>query len=260
MSRLIKRPPLVGMNAKINWAKEHLRTLNDEIRRWIDSKPYSTIQECNDEYTDYVLGLRFDNFPDVVDWALMAGDVLFSLRCALDHLVYALAVAAAGSDPPPDFDKLAFPITDSPSKFKHALARKKLSGLSCTTITMIEGMQPYPGRNTNLARLRDLNDIDKHRLLNLAVICVKKANVRLDLPGDAPPFQLWINDAPLEQETPLMRVTFIQPHRDMCMNLDFTFRISFWDEPQRGIAMPEFLSEVGREVSGIVNKLRPPNP
>jgi hypothetical protein len=44
----------------------------------------------------------------------MIGDCLPNLRCALDHLVYAIAIHESGQSPPPCEGSLAFPICDSP--------------------------------------------------------------------------------------------------------------------------------------------------
>src|SRR5688572_16488924 len=100
-----------SVNCKANRAIELLKQLNAEVEQWKASEPYQVLSECNVERTKFVVGIRITSEPDGLRWSLLAGEILFNLRCALDHLVYAWAVADTGSDPPPDAGGLMFPIS-----------------------------------------------------------------------------------------------------------------------------------------------------
>jgi hypothetical protein len=108
-------------------------------------------------------------------WAAMTGDALTNYRAALDYLVYALAVVRSGADPPPKKRNLQFPIASTEENWKDALRRNRLFGLSEGVVAEIRAVQPYhqtePDSNL-FARLRDLNDPDKHRSLNLGVFAL----------------------------------------------------------------------------------------
>src|SRR5438045_2016982 len=88
--------------AKIARADEHLDALYRETDGWGDGDPFRIVRECNSDGTEHVFRLRYKTDPDVWRWALLLGDALHNLRCALDHIVYALATQQTGSDPPPD--------------------------------------------------------------------------------------------------------------------------------------------------------------
>jgi hypothetical protein len=56
--------------------------------------------------------LRVLKLPALERWSLVAADCVHNLRCALDHLVYAIAVYESGQDPPPNHRGLQFPIAE----------------------------------------------------------------------------------------------------------------------------------------------------
>jgi hypothetical protein len=100
---------------------------------------------------------------------VMIGDVAHSLRSALDHLVYQLCIPS-GATEPADPNSPAFPITSSYARWRES--RWRLNQAPRGTKARIERLQPYHRRKDPdtwlLWQLRELNDIDKHRLLHVA--------------------------------------------------------------------------------------------
>jgi hypothetical protein len=166
------KPNLESVNAKLLWAKQHADTFRKECRTWMESNPYNAVQQCNSDFTHYSLVANLiGNEPPLQRWSLIVGDSLHGLRCSLDHLVYTIAIVESGKNPPPDEDKLAFPIASTKTEFTKVEGRR-LSGISSQVKASIESMQPYNRGHSKLppplAILRDLNNTDKHKLLRLA--------------------------------------------------------------------------------------------
>jgi len=69
------------------------------------------------------------------------GEMLYQLRAALDGSVYQAAIIESGQDPPPNENRLEFPICVSAAEF-HKSAWK-IAPLSKQCRDFIESIQPY---------------------------------------------------------------------------------------------------------------------
>src|SRR6266568_4778374 len=74
---------------KMTRAKEHLNNLQVEIAYFIHAKPYSLTREDDLENKLHILGFRLADVPEKIP--LVAGDLFYCMRCALDQLVWSLA-------------------------------------------------------------------------------------------------------------------------------------------------------------------------
>ena len=250
-------PPLSRVALKYNRADEQFKALHKEVRAWDDRNRETLVTERNADRTEYALILKMSELPDLKHWAIMAGEILYNLRCVLDHLVYALAIEESGADPPKFPKKLAFPITNSHEALGEEIDKKRLFGLSTRAVNFIASTQPYPGGNRILAALRDLNNIDKHRMLNLVAFNVNSSAVVLPPGSCLPEFEVWVNSEPLEQEATLARIKCSEPHDDPGMKLALALTISFWEPAQRGEDFIAVLWEILREVHRITSTLAP---
>jgi hypothetical protein len=165
-------PEFASCWLKLGRAEEHANTFYRELKTWVDSDPYVIGKKVN---TD---GSRHSNFikdiktsPPLDRWSCIVGDCIHNLRSALDHFIFGAAIRESGKNPPPDDRSLQFPISDSPAKFAGQAWR--IRELSLGVRAEIERMQPYNRRHPSvpplLGLLRDLDDFDKHRLLNIVV-------------------------------------------------------------------------------------------
>lgn len=128
--------------------------------------------QLNADATEHVWKFHAPRGTDFIDVSVCVGDCIHNLRSALDHLVYAIAVHESGQNPPPDENVLAFPLANKPSEFKRA--KNRIRTLRIGVQKAIEQVQPY-NRTTNgkpsaLGVLAKLDDIDKHRLLQLVAL------------------------------------------------------------------------------------------
>lgn len=102
--------------------------------------------------------------------SVLAGEVLHDLRSCLDHLVYQLIVAHTGREP--SYRTYEFPVSCTEKHFTTSVPRK-LREVSPTGVKLISQVQPFTFKRptqTSLYVLRELNLVDKHRLLLLGVL------------------------------------------------------------------------------------------
>ncbi len=214
---------VASSTAKLARADEHLAALHREADGWGDGDPFAVERKSNAEGREHIFTLRFKTQPNVWRWAVLLGDALHNLRCALDHMVYALATAQTGKDPPDDDATLAFPIASDPSYF--ARSRFRIRSLDPDTQTAIEKAQPYnrlkPGKwFMPLWWLAQLHDIDKHRLSHISVVAAHPDDIAIDAPPGT--FRAFWNEGPLIDGAPLLRVVLNEPNPGLKMKLEAT--------------------------------------
>lgn len=156
---------LTGVRAKLRRAKEHFGTLESEIKDWGKQQTYTRKFHIRRDGPWYVVTADPFPIPDI-RLCVIAGDVLFNVRSALDHLVWQL-VLRDGNEPA---ENNQFPICDEPEIFSSEIkGRKRLDGIVVDgdAWAIIVGAQPYPGSpfSPNLTVLRRLSNMDKHRTL-----------------------------------------------------------------------------------------------
>ena len=162
---------LESCRAKLGRAEEHVETVEQQIRTWFDHCPYQFVKHANPESTRHSVTIKITKPPALSLWSLIASDAVHNMRCALDHLVYGLAIRRSKVDPPPDAERLAFPICDSPESFREA--KWRIHTLSDPVQTAVERLQPYHRSHQDfpplLGLVRTLDNANKHRLVHLAV-------------------------------------------------------------------------------------------
>lgn len=149
---------MVGVDAKVERAKQLLADLAPQIAHFVQSNPLAI--QVTDEPTTGDQVYRVQTAPQLPPaWATMLGDILHNLRSSLDHLAWQLVLA---NGEVPD-RQTAFPVTDSARQFEQSIGRMR--GVSGEAIRLIRASRPYRGGNDLLWQLHQLDIIDKHRLL-----------------------------------------------------------------------------------------------
>jgi hypothetical protein len=140
---------------KCQWAEQHIQKLGSVILELREINPILTSHKTNPEtgeVTYYV-----ENVPAIPSSIpLITGDVLHSLRGALDYLACGLVEVVT-----PD---TKFPIAHSAEAYKASLSRL-VPRLRKEALEVLDSIRPYQGGNIFLWELHRLNIIDKHRLL-----------------------------------------------------------------------------------------------
>jgi len=121
--------------------------------------------------------------PTPPEMAVLIGEWLYNLRCALGYSVYAAAVGVSGQDPPPGAGQLQFPVYESEDAFRGNLYRLKPLGTHHRTI--LETMQPYRHEDPDTSALGWLNRlarIDRHRRLTITTAYVAELRPIIGVP------------------------------------------------------------------------------
>jgi len=212
-----------GYSFKLARADEHLDAFYRATDGWGDGDPLAIDRESNADGSEHVFRLRFKAQPDLWQWAVLLGDAMHNLRCALDYIVYALAVAQTGKDPPDGYQHLTFPICGEPGGFQKS--RWRIASLDQITQAAIEKTQPYnrlkPGKwFMPLVWLREIHNVDKHRFAHLTAV----GSLPNEIATDARPGTykaLW-NTAPALEGTPVFRLLLSEPNPDVRVDLNMT--------------------------------------
>jgi hypothetical protein len=193
----------------------------------------------------------------------MAGDCVTNLRSALDHLVYAFAIRDTGNSVPPDSRKLQFPICDSREAFDGDVRRKRLQGLSVKAQAFVERAQPYHRSHQSLPPvltvLREFNDLDKHRLLNVAINHITQGQIKFMRPRRKPVAVRWLRN-PIKSGAVIAMFDLDPPEPDVDYKFDVTFEVTIAHVPgptgknvsPLGNILGLMIEEVTRIVNGAI--------
>jgi len=200
---------------RIYRAQHHIDEFNRLWSEFLDEEPYSALLNIEDDGAGTLhVEHRYDALPNVFSFEL--GEALYHLRAALDSSVYGCAVSESGRNPPPDEDRLEFPICSSPSNFKKA--GWKIRPLSDECRAIIESIQPYkvvaglspalltlsPHRTVGI--LNDWARIDRHRRLHIIGSWASHRNPQLYLPDNCElDYLLVTHDGLLEHDSLIAR-------------------------------------------------------
>lgn len=250
--------PLDGIRAKIEWADQKIRNLNDEISTFLSENRYSTITKSDPKTGERVLYAV--GIAPPIRFAIVAGEIIHHLRSCLDHLVWQLVLANGKQQP-----KLqAFPVASSVKKFKEACDRGYIKGISGTAQAIIERLQPYHCKGGYdghwLWVLHRLDATDKHQVL-LVVIGIVHCGRQLSILGKGPLDikrigELNVMVQPSEAGTEILRVAIGENQdMDMDMEMEFSAQVVF-DQfgPIRQIPVIQGLQILRDKIVGAIAK------
>lgn len=160
-------PSLDGSFEKCKRALEHLETFKAETRAWLQVQPYRIVGKFERETNEYVFHVGLPAAP--VRFGVVAGEIIHSLRSALEHLVGQLVLAnkqPLRTGP----NGNGFPVLkEPPSEGFDKRTKGKLRGVCAEARAVVERVQPYRRKNDPrtdpLLILDQLWIEDKHRLL-----------------------------------------------------------------------------------------------
>jgi len=250
---------LYGARLKIKRAQAHLYKAECLIETFAGQAFKSVTKEHDSETGEGFFVLHELRRPDL-EISLSIGDVLNNLRSALDHLAFQLVKrpVTPSAETPSDDHQIAFPICDDPNKFE--AAKWRIRGAHPAAQTLIEQLQPYPGRTSpftfqpsNLALLRKLNDWDKHRLLHVI-------ESELSAVGflNSEHVETWSARDPGRLEAPAELARYkVGPGIDPEVDVGFYLvtDVTFEGGPADGRGVKYLLATISYEVSSIVERL-----
>jgi hypothetical protein len=144
-----------------------------------DNRHEIVVAERDASGKHYVLRARVPPNPEALEWGVIIGEIAHNLRAALDGLVWQLIIANK-IEPSSLFPRPEYPIYirgSSSIKGVHTFegqGRARLRGVHRRDKATIDATQPYhrrnAGRNSTLWLLQELNNADKHRLVQVAAV------------------------------------------------------------------------------------------
>jgi hypothetical protein len=198
--------------AKYNWASKHMEAVAKAIQESVDPNTHPISVDVKLEPTHgSVAVVRVTQLPRLrTDYGLKLGDTIQNFRAALDHLAWCLV--KLGDDPRPSNPQgVYFPMAGSGKNFRRRIDGW-LPGVSQEHRAIIRRYQPYRSGDQAKAirRLRNLSNLDKHRILIPAVVSLGQANlsVMANWPMQGMD-QLVKGRRALDVGTPLLRVTLL---------------------------------------------------
>src|ERR1035441_2446558 len=246
---------------KLGRAEEHFDSLKAEIALWKHSNPCVVAKKRDAEGSRHSFIIEIRNRPPLDRWSLIAGDCVHNLRTALDSLVYAIGIAVSGDNPPPEAHRLQFPIADTLELFVQQ--RSRIASLGASVNTRIEGAQPYRRPHQQLPPLlsliRDFDNFDKHRLLNIVVASLTQGGITWKLSGDdQSTVTAGQHVGPVESGTEVAYHVVSPPKQEMDYEYEGTVEVAVAHAPApsgRGFTQIEYvLTALLEEVHGIVER------
>jgi len=152
---------------RVERAKHHLDSLNDEIARFLESDPYPITQEPDPDRGGYLFRIHVNAaVPESI--GLVFGDFVQNLRASLDNLMFELLGAPAAGWVRP------FPVCIQPADFAK-IEPSLRQQVSAEAFRIIESVQPFHAADSSdpRTRLRLLHDFwndDKHRTTTPVVL------------------------------------------------------------------------------------------
>lgn len=178
-------PSLRDVHLKLDWAEEHIRRLEQEVATYKRGRTHTarivpvsgTLRTDAGETSGRFDVVVTDVWPIPVTVPLLAGDVVHNLRASLDYLAWRL-VELSGSKPRKD--------TSFPIKCERGRGLTIRPSVREDALQLVDEVQPYHSVDPlkhPLRVLNELDNVDKHRHLNLIVATIGEVDVVLQLPN-----------------------------------------------------------------------------
>jgi len=263
---------------KYERAKEHFEAMRSEVVAFLKpSRPCDLVVQFDGESHEYVVRAQVLRQPPI-RLSLIVGDCLHNARSALDHLVWQLIFKHSGKDATrcefPIFcdrdDYLLGPL--QPAQGKAASHRRnpggrKITGVDPRVKAIIERLQPYnrtdgPADLHPLYLLHNLDNRDKHRVLNLAITTVRPQGLNLSNLVNVRHRVLSQATGALEDGTEFARFKLERADDaipgKVYLNTNLESEITFDKEgPGRGLPVADVLDGIMQSVSDVFVALEP---
>lgn len=166
--------------ARIQRARTLYRTFGEVWAAHLERQPCHVETEVDEAGAGVVRIVESEPIP--VELSLILGEFLYELRAALDNCLYAVAVLESQQNPPPNSERLEWPICLDEGQWRDA-ARRRLGELSPEVREALAAIQPFMAESPEWNCLRILHDlarVDRHRTAHLAVPFLAKVSAAVD--------------------------------------------------------------------------------
>jgi hypothetical protein len=221
---------LDGVLRKIERGESHLESLQREANSFIRRQTDGIVRQLDAAGATHNYRLTTDPTAPR-HWSAAVGDVLHNFRSALDHLAWQLVLANGGRPT----KRTSFPLLLSPPGVGRAPS--VFGGVSAEALDIIESLQPYhqedKANRDALWLLHDLNRVDKHRTLLVAIVAIDFG--RWGVPDGVPSPTANFSPRPLRRDSPIATFKFPSPQPDVhLLDLEFRLEIFLHEGPPAG--------------------------
>ncbi len=252
---------LESAGLKIDRANHHANALKATMLKWLEDRPYELSLDGDDKTGELVARIHINRQPPP-EWSILLGEIVYGLRSALDHAVYALSTPAGGQPP----NGTEFPIFKDEPLFRNQNRPGglwKARGLSPAALTVVEEIQPFHASGKSeghpLWVLHELCNIDKHRSLNLTNTALGASKLTVTPSGGVTLRASQITaDGPVQDGTELARwAVDVASKGKIELDGEIGIDVAF-DEagPAKGEIVRHGLDLLGNSVKSIVARLR----
>lgn len=175
--------PFDSPRVKIRRAEQHLNELEIKVREFKSKRPYEIVIEPDVRPGYKVYKLRLTEPVPYRDLSPVVGDIVNNIRAALDHIVYACALANGHASP--RYKTCSFPFGRTRIDFNNAVD-------GCTSVppeirTCLRKFNAYDGGHDALWELNNMCNRDKHALVTPVVCGYRDISVRSESGRIEPP-------------------------------------------------------------------------
>jgi hypothetical protein len=208
---------LASIFAKLDRAGSHLTDLQQAVKEFGESDFYEVGTDLPEK--GRILSRAVNVKRPGPELGAMIGDVVHTVRSALDQLVFQLATAESGRLPEGIAKSSAFPIFKTGPRYRGEAGRGhgkgrgagyKIQGLSRPVRASIERLQPYHRRKHPLLwalwQLEELSNIDKHRLIPLTGAILAEGSFAIKFNRPIQRFGKTDFPGPIEENRPLVQL------------------------------------------------------
>lgn len=253
--------PLDGPRLKVKRANKHIYELEAALKDFGKTHPYEAVEQVEADTGDRVWHAKVNRQPPRRLSAIV-GDAVHNLRSALDHVMAGFFPDAGRKSP-------AYPISNTAEQFEASLPKVKAAGQEA--FKLIRASKAYKGGNDALWGLRELDDIDKRRLLITIGTAYRSVGIDMGamLRASAGPEWADIPSAlvflkpddrqyPLKSGDELFRIPANAPGAENHPDPEFTFDVAL-GEPEifKGRPVLETLIELREQVEAVIASFAP---
>lgn len=172
-------PEIAHFGHRLDLACEKYERFGEVWAQYLSRRPHRMEMDTDEDGFTRVRVVRQEPMPE--ELSLVFGEFLYHLRAALDNCLYAVAVIDAGQRPPPNADKLEWPICLNADAWARQLQR--YTTLSAPIVAALEAIQPYHAARPEWNCLRILHDlarVDRHRAMHFVTLYTSYGNATID--------------------------------------------------------------------------------
>ncbi|CAH1077743.1 hypothetical protein [Candidatus Nitrotoga sp. 1052] len=235
--------PFSSSKRRISRAKSHINELKGKADQFLKDNPCSRVIERDSDGIHEVHKIKFSAIPDIIED--IAIDALSSLRPALDHAAYVIAIATGTHTTKSAY----FPISNSETELENVIARN-CKDIPVEIVSLFRTFKPYAGGNDLIWALNRANNSNKHRLLVPFFQFPRDMNLRVRGTGGS-----GVHIPPLIYDRAKNEIVFavIATDTQLEYNLNGTYCIAFDGiAPIEGYSVTDVLNAMVREVERIV--------